>query len=137
MVLQNYQAEQTLLSHWGMGSWIVLELVTIHNLFTKIAWNRLFFNEELYITPTDWAKDFAEKWDVKKPDLRDPEQREDFIQFIRKQNKLFPGMFAPDGEDVDVEKLIDKWCLKNPAGGSKDYTDQEIKDLFYFLRGND
>lgn len=50
MILQNYQAEHTQVSHWGMGSWIVLELLTIHNLFNKMAWNRLFFNEELYIT---------------------------------------------------------------------------------------
>lgn len=55
-----------------MGSWIVLELFTIHNLFSKIAWNRLFFNEEVYLTPTHWANELAEKLDIKKVDLRDP-----------------------------------------------------------------
>ena len=50
---------------------------------------------------------------------------------------MFPGMFAPDGEEVNVEKIIDNWCERNPIGGKKDYTDQEIKDLFYYLRGND
>ena len=42
-----------------MGSWMILELFTIHNLFSKIAWNRLFFNEEVYITPQEWSKDIA------------------------------------------------------------------------------
>ena len=67
-----------------MGSWVVLELFTVHNLFTKIAWNWLFFNEELYLSPTEWAKDLAEKLDIQKSDLRNPDQREDFIQYIRK-----------------------------------------------------
>jgi hypothetical protein len=44
------------MSFWGMGSWVVLELVTIQNLFSKMAWNRLFFNEEVYISATDFAK---------------------------------------------------------------------------------
>ncbi len=57
----------------GMGSFMVLELFTFHNLFNKMAWNRLFFNEELYITPTSWAMDMADKLDIKRPDLRDPE----------------------------------------------------------------
>ncbi len=48
-----------------------------------------------------------------------------------------PGVYAPDGEEVDVEKYINEWNSRNPSNGKKDYSDQEIKDLFYYLRGND
>ncbi len=50
---------------------------------------------------------------------------------------MFPGVVAPDGEEVDVEKHILQWQEKNPKNGAKNYTDQEIKDMFFFLRGND
>lgn len=50
---------------------------------------------------------------------------------------MFPGIFAPDGEEVDIDKMISNWSAKNPIGSAKDYTEEEIKDLFHFLRGND
>ena len=50
---------------------------------------------------------------------------------------MFPGMVAPDGEEVDVERHILDWQDRNPKNGSKSYSDKEIKDLFYYLRGDD
>lgn len=50
---------------------------------------------------------------------------------------MFPGVFAPDGEEVDAEKYIQEWLLKNTKDSNKNYTDQEIKDLFYYIKGND
>ena len=52
-----------------MGSWVVLEILTFHNFFNKMAWNRLFFNEVEYISSTDYAENAFKVLDMKKKDL--------------------------------------------------------------------
>lgn len=78
MIIQNYNAEETQLSYWGIGSWLPLELLICNNLLTRMGWNRLFFNEAVYVTDLDYAKETAKKQGIKKVDLRDEKQREKF-----------------------------------------------------------
>lgn len=53
-------------------------------------------------------------------------------------NKLLPGYYAPDGHEVDVDFYIDIWLKENPKENYKEsYTDEEIKNFFFYLRGND
>ena len=54
----------------GVGSWVFLELIFLHNLFTKMAWNRLFFNEKVYYTGLDYWRDTVREIGKKKMNLK-------------------------------------------------------------------
>ena len=56
------------------------------------------------------------------------EDRQKFIEDCERYNKLFPGFYAPEGEEVKVEQLIKIWKDKNPKDTFVDtLTDEEIK----------
>lgn len=56
---------------------------------------------------------------------------------MRKVNKLFPGVIAPDGEEPDVDFYVNDALEKSIKNPNKEYSDKELRDFFYFLRGDD
>ncbi len=117
----NYDYESTEVSYWGRGQIIVLELVNFYNSSLRIAWNRYFYNEDTYIDPSEellW--DHKNILHHKKYNLRTNEGRTQFENHMNKQNSLFPGKYAPDGEEIDFEPFY--------AEFEKKYQDQEFNE---------
>lgn len=85
-----------------------------YNVLKRSAWNRLFFNEKEYLTTADFMKEQAELMGVRKLNLRDAEDREEFRKELKRVNKEYPGFVAPDGEEVDEEMYIQAWLEANP-----------------------
>lgn len=47
-------------------------------------------------------------------------------------NEKFPGLYAPEGEEVDVQKYIENWFLDHPEGKPTDPVDEFMeKDWCY------
>lgn len=100
----------------GISSYMPLELLYINNLLKRSAWNRYFFNEKYYIKDYDEIKEL----DYKPYDLRDPSQKESFIKNLKVWNQKFPGLLAPEGEEVDIQKFVDDWFRTHPEGKTVD-----------------
>lgn len=105
-ILSNYLAEMTPITYMGRGSVVVLELFIVHNLFSRSAWNRYFFNEEEYIDSRKYVADFEKSFGIADDiNLETEAGRKKFEDRMRNHNKKFPGLFAPDGEDFDFKQL--------------------------------
>lgn len=72
MLKNNFDAEKTTRMHFGISSYMPLELVYINNLFKRSAWNRLFFNESFYVK----NQDEVAQMEYKPYNLRNPEEKE-------------------------------------------------------------
>lgn len=55
-IKNNFEAENTTLVHFGISSFMPLELFYINNLLNRSIWNRYFFNEKFYVNKKDEAK---------------------------------------------------------------------------------
>ena len=45
-------------------------------------------------------------------------------------NKNAPGVYAPDGEEPDMDKIINKWMKENPEQeGEVEWTDKDISQM--------
>lgn len=108
MVLSNYMVELTPISYFGRGSLVILELFIVHNLFSRSAWNRYFFNEEEYVDSRKYVADFEKAAGVKMWDFNSESGRKSFETFMTKINKRLPGMFAPDGEDFNFQAFYNR-----------------------------
>lgn len=108
MLLSNYMAELTPVSYMGRGSLVLLELFIVHNLFSRSAWNRYFFNEEEYLDSRKYVADFERVSGAKPFDINTESGRKGFEAFMTHANKRFPGMFAPDGEDFDFKAFYNR-----------------------------
>jgi len=108
MVLSNYMVELTPVSYFGRGSLVILELAIVHNLFSRSAWNRYFFNEQEYVDSRKYVADFEKSAGTKMWDFDSESGRKQFEKFITKMNKRFPGMFAPDGEEFDFKAFYNR-----------------------------
>lgn len=70
----------------------------------------MFYNESLYEEPTDIARFYLELEDgPEKYNLWNGEDRVKFAEMIKEENKVFPGKYAPEGEEVDVDSMITEW----------------------------
>lgn len=112
MRAQNFFAEATDVSYWGRGQFLLFEVFLFHGLFQRMTWNRVFFNEEKYVS---FSRDVIRHYINTVGDKKDrinlwlPEDRIKFSEEVKKTNKLYPGFYAPDGEEVDVDGLIKIW----------------------------
>lgn len=105
----NYDAENTNYMFFGIGSPIPLDLLYVNNLFLRSAWNRYFFNEQVYITPESERKDS----DFKVYNFEDPKEKQNAAAMLKKLNKMMPGFILPEGEEEDFEKKLDEWYAAN------------------------
>ena len=116
----NYSSELTGSTYMYNGTRTILEIFMIYGLLSRSAWNRYFFNEERYYSINNVYEDFKAHnvGFIKNLDLSDPEHLAEFEKRANSFNEKFPGYFAPEGEKVNMKKIID--------------TLKEIKDEFGF-----
>ena len=116
----NYHSEQTASTYMYNGTRTLLELFMIYGLLSKSAWNRYFFNEERYYSINQVFDDFKSYNNgiTKNLNLEDPEHLVEFEKRANQFNEKFPGYYAPEGEKVNMKKIIS--------------TIQEIKQEFKF-----
>lgn len=109
MLLSNYLAEMTPITYMGRGSIVILELLIVHNLFSRSAWNRYFFNEEEYMDSRKYAADFEKMIGMDNSlNLSTESGKKNFETYMEKMNKKFPGMFAPEGEEFDFKAFYNR-----------------------------
>lgn len=106
MLAKNYNNEKTFLNHYYRGSMVILELAIFYNSTMRIAWNRLFYNEEMYLDTKEWLKQQIHLFDTIKFDMNNDKHIEKYKQRLDNFNKLYPGYLAPDGEKVDYNKYM-------------------------------
>ena len=92
---QNEMIPQTHYTNGSLGS--IFDLLFFRNVFLRVGWNRYFFNEEHYVNPNELREDLA----ATTQSLGDAEAR-DYMRFY---NKHYPGIIAPDGEEVDFGRM--------------------------------
>ena len=89
------------------GTRTILELFMIYGLTSRNAWNRYFFNEERYYGIQKFSEDVKEHNSNKQNlDLSNPDDLKQFEQRANELNKLFPGFFAPEGQEVNMTKVV-------------------------------
>ena len=131
MLVKNYENEKTIANHWYRGSMALLELAIFYNSILKMGWNRLFYNEEEYLSTQDWLKNRAYLNSEKKLDLNDKDDRKEFVSQMTAYNKRYPGMIAPDGDEVDFESVFENWNNKNSGKEfSGELTDNDLQSMY-------
>ena len=108
MLLSNYMVDMTPTTYMGRGSIVILDLFIVHNLFSRAAWNRYFFNEEEYIDSRKYVADFQRMIGKRNFDISTESGKKKFESHMSKVNKKFPGMFAPDGEEFDFQAFYNR-----------------------------
>lgn len=104
---QNYNSELTGSTYMYNGTRSIFELFMIYGLLSRSSWNRLFFNERRYYSIGDVFRESKEMSEghIKELDLANEDHFNEFIRRANEHNELFPGYFAPEGENVNPEKL--------------------------------
>jgi hypothetical protein len=106
-VNHNYNSEITPMTYMYNGTRTLLELFMIYGLVSRNSWNRYFFNEERYYGIQKFAEDVKEHNSNRKNlNLSDPQDLKEFEERANSLNKLFPGFFAPEGQEVNMNKIV-------------------------------
>lgn len=130
MLVKNYENEKTLSNHWFRGSIAILELFMFYGSTLRMGWNRLFYNEEEYISTDEYLRQRAYLNREKKLDLSDESDRKEFVEEITDFNKKFPGWIAPDGDEVDFNAIFENWEKKNAGKEfSSELTDEDLRSM--------
>jgi len=129
-LLSNYLSELTPTTYMGRGSLVILDLFIVHNLFSRSAWNRFFFNEEEYVDSRKNMVDFESKMTNSVMNISTENGRKNFEAYLTKVNKRYPGMLAPEGEQIDFKSFYEKAekAKLNPDNSS--VTTDELTLLF-------
>lgn len=117
MRTRNFDSERTATSYWGRGQYLPFELFSLYGSGHRTSWNRYFFNEKKHVSVAEFARYYLNVGSPvgdKKVNLWDSDQRITFEREVQWQHKLYPGLYAPEGEKVDVENLISIWQQQNP-----------------------
>ena len=128
-ILSNYMADMTPITYMGRGSIVVLELFIVHNLFSRSAWNRVFFNEEEYIDSRKYVADFEKMMGGGKLSIATEAGRKKFEARMKKANKKYPGMFAPDGEEFDFKTFYERAKTSTADPSTKKWTRGDLSLL--------
>ena len=107
-VNHNYNSEITPMTYMFNGTRVILELFMVYGLTSRNAWSRYFFNEERYYGLQHFFEDFKDhnKNHIKNLDFTKPEDLKEFEVRANDWNKQFPGYFAPEGEKVNMKKIV-------------------------------
>ena len=89
---------------------LVTDLFIFYNSCKQTAWNRYFFNEANYVSFTDLMRqELDARWHSEKLNLWNAEDRLEFEREVTKGNAMFPGIYAPVGEEPKFEELFTEW----------------------------
>lgn len=107
-VAHNYEGEITPVTYMYNGTRVILELFMIYGLTSRLAWSRYFFNEERYYGYQHMLEDFKalNRGTKHTLDFSNPEDLKEFERRANAWNKKFPGWFAPEGEEVNMKKIV-------------------------------
>lgn len=104
----NYESDRTATTYMYNGTRALFELFMIYGLLSRSAWHRYFFNEENYYSMNHVFEDFKafNNGITRNLDLSDPEHLIEFEKRANAYNEDFPGYFAPEGEKVNMKKIV-------------------------------
>lgn len=98
---QSYVDDEVPQTFWGHGNYIgVLDFTLFYNLFRRVTWNRYFINEKNVTGTSDYWNGAVPDWQRKKK-LSDSTM----ITQLNKINTALPGLFAPDGQSLDLDQF--------------------------------
>jgi hypothetical protein len=107
-VNHNYNSEITPTTYMYNGTRTLLELFMVYGLVSRSAWNRLFYNEERTYGIHHLNEDLNDhnKDSKKNLDFSNPEDLKEFEVRANEWNEKFPGYFAPEGEAVNMKRIV-------------------------------
>lgn len=99
----SYMSDEVPQTFFGNGTFVgLLDMTLLYNFFRKMTWNRFFINENNLSGTKEYYEEAFPAWCTTVGKLDEKK----FTNYIQELNDRFPGLFAPDGQRVDMDQFF-------------------------------